>query len=381
MKPRERIFSAFYLEEPDRVPIFELAVNAIVAEKIVGRKYPPIQANPPWPETFEMDRDEMVKSSVRGHILCYKKLHFDMLSVFPSPPIDFKPILPEENVIIDEWGVAYRYVPETDQAFVIDYPIKVPEDVEKFSIPDPNADGRTDVPELALKMARKEDLAVSCWLPGLCEFTVANLMGLRSFAFFLHKSPNLLERILDPLTIFIAELGKAIIDAGVEILWFGNDTANRNGPFLPPHLHKKFFVPRLKKIVDTFHKKGAKVIMHSCGEVNPLMEDFLSIGVDAVHPLEPQAGMDIAQIKRSYGDKVCIMGNIDVSHTLPFGSEDDVKNEVIEKIKSCAPSGGYVLTSSNSIFKAIPVQNVMAMVKTCLSHGIYPMGGGRCLKA
>jgi len=372
MKPRERVFSALYLEEPDRVPMWEAAVNATVAEKIVGRKYPPIQANPPWPETFKIDRDKMVKLSVEGHILCYKKLHFDILSIFPSPPKDFKPTLPKENVIIDEWGATYRYIPETDQAFVIDHPIKAPEDLEKYYFPDPNADGRTDIPEIAVKMAEKEDLAVSCWLPGLCEFTVANLMGLRSFALFLHKYPNLLEKILNSLTIFIIKLGKALIDVGVEVLWFGNDTANRNGPFLPPRLHKKFFVPRLKKSVDSFHRKGAKVIQHSDGKVDMLMEDWLFIGVDAIHPFEPQAEMDIAQIKRSYGDKVCIMGNIDVSHTLPFGSKDDVRNEVIEKIKACAPNGGYVLTSSNSIFKAIPVENVMTMVKTCLSYGIYP---------
>ena len=115
--------------------------------------------------------------------------------------------------------------------------------------------------------------------------------------------------------------------------------------------------------------------MHSCGKVDLLIEDWLSIGVNAIHPLEPQAGMDIAQVKRSYGDKVCIMGNVDVSHTLPFGSEDDVRNEVIEKIKACAPNGGYVLTSSNSIFKAIPVQNILTAVQTGFAYGSYPHKG------
>lgn len=372
MNHRERIFSALFLEEPDRVPIWELAVNASVAEKIVGKKYPPIQANPPWPETFAMDRNQMIQLSVEGHILCYKKLHFDMLSVFPSPPLHFKPTIPKENVIVDEWGATYQYVPETDQAFVIDYPLKVPEDLENFSLPDPNADGRTDIPKKAVKMAEKEDIAVSCWLPGLVEFTLANLMGQRSFALFLYRNLNMLERILDSLTVFIEQLGKAIIDVGVEAIWFGNDTAYRNGPFLPPSLHKKIFVSRLKRIVDSFHKKGVKVIMHSCGKVDQLIEDWLSIGVDAIHPFEPQAGMDIAQMKRSYGDRVCIMGNIDVSHTLPFGSEDDVRNEVKEKIRTCAPNGGYVLTSSNSIFKAIPIRNVVAMIETGISYGLYP---------
>ena len=371
MNPRDRIFTAMYLEEPDRVPLFELAVNAIVAEKIVGKRYPPIQTNPPWPEMLKMKRETLVEKCVEGHLLCYRKLGIDMLSVFPSPPRDFKPEIPEPNMIVDEWGAKYKYVPETDQAFVVEYPIKRPEDLETYTFPDPHAPGRTDVPEMAVKMAEKYNMPVSCWLPGICEFVVANLLGLVTFSVFLHRYPSLLEKILDEVTRFNIELGKALIDVGVEVIWFGNDTANKNGPFLPPRLHRKYFAPRLKKMVETFHKRGAFVFHHSCGYNWDLLDDFVWAGVDVLHPFEPQAGMDIVKGKEVYGDKVCIAGNIDVAYTLSFGTPEDVEKEVKQRIKELAPGGGYILTSSNSIFKAIPPENAIAMFKAGKKYGDY----------
>lgn len=371
MNSRERVFAALHLEEPDRVPLYELAVNAYVAEKIVGKRYPPIAANPPWPEALKLDHETLVKEAVEGHVACYRALRLDMLSVFPGAPLDFKPEIKEENVLMDEWGAMYRYSPESDQAFVIDYPIKTPEDLERFVVPDPDAEGRLDIPELAVKMAGG-DLAVSCWLNGLAEFVVANLMGFYGFAKFLHKYPNLLEKVLDAVTDYDLRLGKALIDVGIDVIWFGNDTADRNGPFLPPELHRKYFVPRLKKMTDAFHSKGVLVIHHSCGNNWALLDDFISSGMDALHPFEPQAGMDIVRAKKEYGDRVCIMGNIDVSHTLPFGTREDVAKEVKERIDALAPGGGYVLTSSNSIFKAIPPENTIAMFRAGLKYGSYP---------
>ncbi len=369
MKPRERIFSALHLEEPDRVPMFELIVNAIVADEIVGQRYPAVATNPPGTEALKLGREKMIKGAVKGHILCYRKLKIDMLSVFPSPPIQFQPKFKDENTIIDEWGTTFQYTPEADQAFVVDNPIKKPEDLEGYVFPDPLAEGRLDVPALAVKMAG--DMAVSSWLHGLSEFTIANLMGFKGFSTFLYMYPNLLVKILDELTYFITELGKALIDVGVEVIWFGNDTAYNSGPFMSPEVHRKYFIPRLTKIVDVLHKKGALVIQHSCGNTYSLIEDWLSTGVDALHPFEPRAGMDIAFAKQKYGHRVCIMGNIDVSYTLPFGDPSDVEREVKERITALAPGGGYILTSSNSISKAISPKNAISMFNAGLKYGSY----------
>ena len=377
MNSKDRVIAALNLEEPDRVPMFELAINGPVMEKILGRKcFSGIgwgaEANP------KLDREKAIEKQLRDHIDCYRKLKLDMLSLFPAAPKNWKDKIryldPSEKVyvLVDEFGTSYKYSPEADQAFVVDVPIKNLDDLKNYEFPDPLAEGRTDYAEKAKKIVGDE-MAISSWVPGIVEHVWTRLTGLERFVMFLYRYPAEMERFLDKMVKFVIELGKSLVDAGVDVIWYGNDTAGKNGPIISPALHRKFIVPRLKSITEALKKKGAYVINHTDGNIYPILEDLVSTGVDGIHSLEPQAGMNLKTVKERCGDKICLAGNVDVSHTLPFGSPEEVAAEVKECIRAAAPGGGYILASSNTLIKGFPVENIYTMYKTAQKYGRYPL--------
>ena len=110
---------------------------------------------------------------------------------------------------------------------------------------------------------------------------------------------------------------------------------------------------------------------HSDGKLTPLLPALLNAGFDGIHPIQPQC-MDIEEIKKDYGKKACIMGNIDCSFLLVYDSPEDVRKSVKETIAKAAPGGGYIISSSNSIHPGCKPENYIAMVEAAKKYGRYP---------
>jgi uroporphyrinogen decarboxylase len=100
------------------------------------------------------------------------------------------------------------------------------------------------------------------------------------------------------------------------------------------------------------------------------MDDLIEIGVNALHPIEPKA-MDIAEVKRRVGRKLCLIGNIDLGYTLTRGTPEEVRAEVRERIRTCAPGGGYCVGSSNTVTNYVPLANYKAMIEASREFGTY----------
>jgi uroporphyrinogen decarboxylase len=128
---------------------------------------------------------------------------------------------------------------------------------------------------------------------------------------------------------------------------------------------------RLETIVRTFHKRGAFVIKHTDGDNNPILKDMVDAGIDALHPIQPDV-MDIGQVKRVYGDKLCLWGNISCSSTLQEGTVNETMSEVVRCIRDASHGGGHVLGSSHSLHQHVKIANVFAMVETARRYGRYP---------
>jgi len=368
MSPKERVLAALGLQEPDTVPLYEHWINASVVEKLIGRRSKGYLGEP------------------ECLLHCYKMLGIDMSFVIVPgfskewlgdrevkgwliPMVEIEP-----NLLVDEWGRTWRYIAETDQSFLVAHPIKSIEDVENYHAPDPHTQGVSDNVEFVRKKLKKLDyeMAINCWVPGPVENTVWNT-GLENLVSFLYQNPKAAEKIMDITVNYSIEMGREFIDRGADVIDISDDCAWKGGPYFHPELYRKFVVPRLKRMIETFKNRGAKVILHSDGNLYPILDDLISTGIDGLHSLEPQAGMDIGYIKERYGHRICLLGNIDVSYTLPFGNTEDVEREVKERVATAAPRGGYILSSSNSICKAVPPQNVIAMFKAGRKYGRYPI--------
>jgi len=131
-------------------------------------------------------------------------------------------------------------------------------------------------------------------------------------------------------------------------------------------------LPNHKKLVATVHRKGAFFIKHTDGNINLLLEDIVSTGIDGLHPLEKQAGMDIGKVKKTYGEKICVLGNVHSALGGPKGRHHVVQ-ETIDCIRAAAPGGGYIMTTSNVITPDAQEENFRAWIETTRKYGKYPI--------
>jgi uroporphyrinogen-III decarboxylase len=156
----------------------------------------------------------------------------------------------------------------------------------------------------------------------------------------------------------------------------GADFGTQNGPLLAPKAYRELFLPFHKQTNDWMHKHTTwKIFLHSCGSVFDLIEDFIAAGFDILNPVQTSAThMDPGELKRKFGERVTFWGGgVDTQSTLPFGSADDVRREVQERLKLFGPGGGFIFNAIHNIQAQVPVANVLAMYETALNCGRYPL--------
>ncbi len=198
-------------------------------------------------------------------------------------------------------------------------------------------------------------------------------MGIDGFAYALYDHPGLVEEILDRYTEWTAEVVERLPEVGADFVWSFDDVAYKTGPMFSPQVFREVFLPALGKVADAIHRVGLPWIFHSDGDLMPLMDDLLALGIKGLHPIEPGA-MDINEVKRRYGDRICLVGNIDLHHTLTRGTPAEVEAEVRERIEVVGRGGGYMVSSANTITSYCKLENVLAMRDAVRRYGWYGEG-------
>lgn len=156
----------------------------------------------------------------------------------------------------------------------------------------------------------------------------------------------------------------------------GTDFGAQNGPFISPKTYREMFFPFHKQVNDWVHKHTTwKTFIHSCGSIFELLEDFIAAGFDIVNPVQTSAAnMDPGTLKSKFGERITFWGGgVDTQRTLPFGSADDVRKEVRNRIKLLAPGGGFVFNAVHNIQALVPIPNIQAMYSAAREYGRYPV--------
>jgi uroporphyrinogen decarboxylase len=156
----------------------------------------------------------------------------------------------------------------------------------------------------------------------------------------------------------------------------GDDYAAQN-PLISPRMFDRFFTAPWRRLVDLVREAAphCKVLFHSDGRMEPFLGRLIDLGVDIFHCLEPLPNVDMAQVKRDYGDRLCFWGAIDIKQALQ-GDVTRVEAEVRERISALGPGGGYVLAPANHLQPDIPPENVVALFRAARKYGKYPLGEG-----
>jgi uroporphyrinogen decarboxylase len=347
---RERVVAALYHEEPDEVPLFDFLYNEISIRKILGKP-------PESPITLE------------DYMKAQKALSFDLVYIGLDAPVDYSP-KKIENFYVDEWGMKYK-VDVDGMSWYVDGTIKSVEDLESFQPPDPHAPGRTRTLRKVLREYGGE-LAIAPSVAG--PFNLSWLMtGFDVFAKALYREKSFIARLLDLVTDINIELGKIAIDEGAEFIWIADDMGDVHGPFVTVRQFREFILPRFRRQVEAFKKRGVFVLLHCDGNVMPIMDDLVGAGIDAFHPCERKSGMNLAVLKEKYGDKITLIGNVEASKLIPFGSYEEIDAQIRECFKIAAPGGGYIFASDHSIHPGIPPEKARFLFEQAKKYRKYPI--------
>ncbi len=176
----------------------------------------------------------------------------------------------------------------------------------------------------------------------------------------------------DKIMEFETEKAKLLLDAGADAVIIGDDIAFNNGPFLPPRIMEEIVFPFYQRTIQEIKRhQDVPVLLHSDGNLMALLDSIIACGFDGLHSLQPSAGMDLGEIKKRYGDVLCLMGNIDLDYVMTMATSAEVEEVVKQTIDIAAPGGGYVLSTCNALIDAIPDDNALAMYRTANRYGLY----------
>ncbi len=206
---------------------------------------------------------------------------------------------------------------------------------------------------------------------GLFENTWQPL-GFERFTVALRKDRAWLGEMIDFHAELYCDMLEAIAAAGMPGIIYGDDLAYRSGPMVNPRLLEELYGDGMRRIVRKAHSLGLKIVMHSCGDVTSLLEWLAGCGFDALHPLEPTAGVNLAEAKERVGDRLCLIGNLDITHLLVEGTRDEVFRAVREAIGDAGRGGGFILAPDHS-HADISVQRLKWMAEAAKEYGVYPL--------
>lgn len=361
MNGKERIMTALGLGQPDMVPIWEQAYNE---PSIIGiAKYFVKADKLPEPKLVMDMNDEERAQLLNGLIAFVRELNLDgvtAISLAPRERVD-------KDHVRDSIGVVY-HLSAFGEPYPVDGPIKKASDLDGFSLrPSEDADFlmldvlRATFPEKAVAYHMPATFKLSWTLRGSMERLLMDYI----------LDPGLAHDLARMVTDHCFKMIDIAFEKDADFIICEGDLAYNPGPLMSPKHYDEFIGPYHKEICERVHKDGGKIIKHSDGKLTPLIPSLLEAGFDGIHPIQPQC-MDIGEIKRDFGKKTCILGNIDCSFLLVFGNPDEVRESVKETIAKAAPGGGYIISSSNSIHPGCTPENYLAMVEATRKYGRYP---------
>ncbi|MCL6432517.1 MAG: uroporphyrinogen-III decarboxylase-like protein [Anaerolineae bacterium] len=203
--------------------------------------------------------------------------------------------------------------------------------------------------------------------------TYENLRGQEQAFIDLVLNPDIVHYCLDRLFSLAYEYTRRIyeqIPGQVTFSYVAEDMGGQTDLMFSPAQIHEFLLPRMKRMIDLVHEAGAFAFHHNDGNCRRIIPDMIEAGIDILNPIQWRAkGMERESLKRDFGDRLVFHGAMDNQYTLPFGTVEEVRQEVLDNLRILGEGGGYILAPCHNIQPLTPPENVVAMYETCFEHG------------
>ena len=377
MTSRERVLCALNHEEPDRVPIF---FGTSGGTTMLAPGYERLRAH------LGMSKGE---TRFLSKILQYAVIDEEIMVRFGSdgrllaPRAGPSPLRREtsETALVDEWGIRWQRQPGVLYYEVQESPLgdATIDDIDHYPWPDlDHPDRFIGLIEEARGIRHAGYAVVGISGVSLME-QIWLLRGLDVWLVDLVEKPDFAGALLEKVTsLMLASIAGFLGEVGdyVDVLVMSDDLGAQSWPVISPALYRKMIKPHHARLINAVKRHSeAKVFFHSDGNVYPLIGDLIDVGVDILNPVQVSANDmgDTARLKREFGEHLAFCGAIDTQRILPFGSPDDVREEVRQRIRDLGPGGGYICASVHCIQPDVPPENVCAMFEAAMVTGRYPL--------
>lgn len=271
----------------------------------------------------------------------------------------------EGESFVDEWGI--RWHRDGYYNAVIEHPLANlgEEEIKNYPFPDPLKPQRYEyLKELLDKFGK--DTFIGADVSGSLFEPAYHLRGMENLMIDMALEDPVADILLDRLCDFTTSVACRAAEMGVDWIWLGDDMGTQQSMLMSPDMWRKYFKPRMKKIIDAIHKiaPGMIIAYHSCGSIYPIIKELVEIGVQVLNPMQESAkGMEHEKIKAEFADKLTFMCGLDTQTFMVNASPDEVKTAMAEKAKLLSQcNGSYIVAASHTIQHDVPVENIMAML-------------------
>ena len=332
-----------------------------------------------WSDT---KREYISKGHMREEDSFEDLLGFDIINFWPfnmMADLDFKDKIVEETddtvVILDGNGATLRRhkLHDTTPEHV-DFTVKTREDWEKYKPLLLHADPRRidfDGYRQAREKAKRNQRFFTCGGVNVFE-CMHPIAGHENMLMGMALDPDWILDMCETYSNLIISLQKMLFEreGQPDGIWNYEDMGFKERPFMSPAMYDELIFPSHKKTIDFAHSNGISVIMHSCGFIEPLLPGMIAAGIDCLHVIEVKAGMDLLRIHKNYGDKISLMGGIDV-RCLYSNNRRIIDAELEAKIPIVKNGYGYVLHSDHSIPNTVHFDTLNYFIEKGLELGTY----------
>ncbi len=382
MTPRERVLRALNHQEPDRVPI-DLGgtiITSITRSSYIALKQ---QLQSPVQEIKMLDYVQQLPY-VDEALLQRFCVDFRLVQL-PSATAPGLEVFEEGDfyAFVDRWGSKLHMPKEGGLYFDwVDFPFTEPtmESLDHYAWP------RPDPPELIAQLREQArylyeqtDYALvgTAIIGGGIFEQPARVMGLENFLMALVAEPKFADRLMNQIAdIYIESCNNYLEQLGpyLQVFTYWDDVNTQNGWMIDPEIFRTRIKPLERRLVDAIKRKtNAKLFFHGCGAVVELIPDLIDIGFDILNPVQVSArGMDTRKLKQEFGKDIVFWGGgMDTQRVLPFGTPQQVRDEVKRRIDELAPGGGFVFAPVHNIQAFVPPANIIAAYDAALDYGRY----------
>jgi len=330
MNNRERVLTALNHQQPDKVPYdirFTQPAHARMAE-------------------YYGDADF---ESKLGNCFTW----------FRPYPHDVRFRLVAPDIWEDEFGVRWNRTIDKDIGVPCNQLI-TPQNMDEFEWPNPDDPARYEFIAKAVGKTKDNTVLVSL---GFALFERAwTLVGMENLLMYMLTDKDFVNRLFDRILQYNLSIIEHACSLDIDIFRFGDDWGHQRGLLMGIDLWRRFIRPRIKRMYELVKSKGKYVMIHCCGKVDELFDDLIECSLDIFNPFQPEV-MDVFEIKKRYGGRLCFYGGISIQRTLPYGTVNQVKSEVRKLMDIVGENGGYIASPSHDIPADAKPENIAAMIE------------------